>query len=398
MALDATQIAFLRTEAGRELLGQAGALSGELLTRLTRLRRHWAPDQASAALELLALRERGRAKFRQAPEMFFTPEGLEQASGETIAQWRASRFPSGARVLDLCCGNGGDAVALGARGSVLAFDMNPAAALCAKANAEACGVADRVHVACADVTHLRLSESGADATFFDPSRRRDGKRIRTAEAYAPPLDFIDVLRAEIPDLAVKVSPALEDGVIEAFQAEGGRVEFVSDRGECKEAILWFGGLGPRAARSATLLPQGFSLVADPTAPPPGVITPRAWLYEPNAAVIRAHLIAETAALVQGSQVDAQIAYLTGEEHVRSPFTTAYPVLEWLPFSAKRIQTRLKALGRRVIAIKRRGVPLEPADLKRQLTGAGDLEAVVVLTRVNGAPAAILCAPPEPSDV
>src|SRR5207244_3218145 len=106
--------------------------------------------------------------------------------------------------------------------------------------------------------------------------RRDGKRVRTAEAYAPPLDFIHTIRAAVPDLAVKVSPALDDGVIEAFQAEGGRVEFVSDRGECKEAILWFGGLGPHEARSATLLPQGLSLAVDPMMPRPLVTTPRAW--------------------------------------------------------------------------------------------------------------------------
>src|SRR5205085_6882832 len=132
----------------------------------------------------------------------------------------------------------------------------------------------------------------------------------------------------------------------------------------KEAILWFGNVGPTAVRSATLLPQAVSLVADPNAPRPEVTTPRAWLYEPNAAVVRAHLIAEMAALIRGTQVDSQIAYLTGDERVLSPFATAYPVLEWLPFSAKRIQARLKALGRRVVAIKRRGVPLEPEALAR----------------------------------
>ena len=50
--------------------------------------------------------------------------------------------------------------------------MNPAAALCARANADVYMVNDSVSVACADVTRLRPR---GDAAFFDPSRRREGR-------------------------------------------------------------------------------------------------------------------------------------------------------------------------------------------------------------------------------
>jgi len=382
--LDAPRMAYLKSEAGAELLAEAAALSGSLLNRLTRLRRRYPPDLASAALELLELRARAAPKFSRAAAMFFTPEGLEQSSSETIARWRAARFPTGATVLDLCCGIGGDALALGAHGQTLAFDFDSTTALCARANACVYDAGATVAVACADVTKLRLR---GDAAFFDPSRRREGRRVREAGLYSPPLEFLHTLCAAIPDVAVKVSPALDDGTLDSF---GGRVEFVSDRGECKEAVLWFGALGPDAARSATLLPASVSLAADPGASPPPVTEPRAWLYEPDAAVVRAHLMAELAERLQASQVDPQIAYLTADRRVDTPYATAYRVIEWLPFNLKRVQARLRALGRRVVAIKRRGVPLEPAELAGHLTAAGDLPAVVVLTRIHDRPAAILC--------
>src|SRR5437660_870865 len=79
------QLAFLASEPGRELLTEASNAEGDLLTRLTRLRRRYAPDLAAAAVELLKLRDRAAAKFTIADRMLFTPEGLEQSSSERIA-------------------------------------------------------------------------------------------------------------------------------------------------------------------------------------------------------------------------------------------------------------------------------------------------------------------------
>src|SRR5437016_5312921 len=106
----------LRGAEGKQLLTEAAALPPDRLTRLSRLRRRYPADMAAAAVELLELRRRARTKFTRAQAMWFTPEGLEQSTGETVAQYRAARFPAGMPVLDACCGIGGDAVALAARG------------------------------------------------------------------------------------------------------------------------------------------------------------------------------------------------------------------------------------------------------------------------------------------
>ena len=82
--------------------------------------------------------------------------------------------PSGSRrwacgtLADLCCGIGGDAIALARAGiRVLAVDRDPLACAAARANAEALGLAELIEVRCADVTEV--DTAGYDAVFVDPA-------------------------------------------------------------------------------------------------------------------------------------------------------------------------------------------------------------------------------------
>src|SRR5947209_2686723 len=103
----ATAIAFLRYAEGAAALRAAADLDlrgGAFLRELTRLRRHLPPEQAAAVLEQVALRRRAAAKFSRAAGMLFTRDGLEQASGEVVAEHSAARYSGYACVGDLCCG------------------------------------------------------------------------------------------------------------------------------------------------------------------------------------------------------------------------------------------------------------------------------------------------------
>ena len=63
------------------------------------------------------------------------------------------------------------------------------------------------------------------------------RRVSDPDDYQPPLRWLATLRDYFESVAVKVSPAIDD---EAFAYPDVHVEFISDRGECKEAVLWFG--------------------------------------------------------------------------------------------------------------------------------------------------------------
>jgi SAM-dependent methyltransferase len=426
----AEALAWLATPDGDAALAEAAALPPDRLTRITRLRRRYPAEVAAAAVELLELRARARVKFAHADAMFFTPEGLEQSTGEAIAAYRANAFPPEASILDACCGIGGDALALVRRGPVLAVDRNPAALVCARANARLASepTSYPLYPLCADVTTLdlaRLRSVGFGSAFFDPSRRTDSptgerRRARRSEDYAPPLSWLETLRATLPALAVKVSPAIDDAVLERYH--DARIDFISAQGECKEAVLWFGPLAEACDRRADMEGRGetstqpgtpglqnrrVTILRSGQAPvrlapfacdPPPPSAPRAWLYEPDPAVIRAHLVPQVAALVHAGPIESGIAYLTADAYRDvSPLATAYRILDWMPFHLKNIQARLRALGRHVAAIKKRGVPLVPEDLRKRLTGAeaGSAPAVVVLTRKAGKPIALLCEPACP---
>src|ERR1019366_2452459 len=109
------RFALLRSPPGRELLGLLAeqSVTPDTALRLgTELRRRYPADLVAAAIAQHELRLQARAKFSRAMQMFFTRPGLEQSSSEVVARHRAARYASFERVADLCCGIGGDLLAL----------------------------------------------------------------------------------------------------------------------------------------------------------------------------------------------------------------------------------------------------------------------------------------------
>jgi hypothetical protein len=143
-------------------------------------------------------------------------------------------------------------------------------------------------------------------------------------------------------------------------------------------------------RCATLLPGGHTLSS---AEYPGddvpVIPPATYLYEPDGALIRAHLVQPLARHLGAAQIDPHIAYLTSNTYQRTPFARCFNVEAWFPFQLKRLRHYLRTnhVGR--VTIKKRGSPLEPDALRQQLRLRGDEHRVLFLTHVLGQPAVLV---------
>jgi SAM-dependent methyltransferase len=316
--------------------------------------------------------------------MFFTPNGLEQATRADVAAHRAARFAAQGvrRVADLGCGVGGDALALARAGvTVLAVDRDPLTCAVAQANAEALGLADRVEVRCADVTSVPLD--GCDAVFADPARRSGRGRIFDPEAYSPPLSWAVGTVRGAGRGALKVAPGIPHEAV----PEDAEAEWVSHEGDVKEAVLWFGGPDAGGVR-ATLLPAGDTLhgrgLPDPEQGPVG-----RYLYEPDGAVIRAHLVAEVAEQVDGRLIDPTIAYVTSDTLTRTPYARAYEITDALPFNLKKLRALLREREVGTLTVKKRGSPVEPEELRRKMKPKGPNAATVFLTRAAGAPTMLL---------
>ena len=105
--------------------------------------------------------------------------------------------------------------------------------------------------------------------------------------------------------------------------------------------------------------------------------------------VRAGLVADLAAQLDAFQIDPDIAYLTAEKKQPTPFARAWAVEAWFPFGLKRLRSYLRErhIGR--VTVKKRGSPLQPEALIRDLRLSGDQERVVFLTHLHGAPVVVI---------
>ncbi|HEV2909183.1 MAG TPA: class I SAM-dependent methyltransferase [Candidatus Eremiobacteraceae bacterium] len=395
---------WLATPAGEALLAELGGFTeARAAAAAAFARKRTDASRAAAALTTAFARRRAVAagKFSRADKMFFTHAGYEQASSEALARHRAARFANHARVVDLCSGIGSDSIALaaalGTSGRVDGVDMDEDALACARHNAQIYDVQATAIFHQADALAWAL---GADAAFADPSRRSARGRARHGDEYQPPLPAILARAKEIPDhaMGVKIAPGLrvdEDGLRELCGAPV-ELEYLSERGECKEAAVWCGALARRhGARSATVIDAGGTHVLDGAPLPAMVRSLERYLGEPDPAVIRAGLIGTLCERVGAAVLDPDVAYVTAERADDDPYVRWYEVIEALPFGVKRLRALLRARGIGSLVIKTRAFPMRPDEIAAALKLRGDEAAVLACTTIGGVKTAIVCRAPSP---
>ena len=387
------ELAELRSPEGRALVAsltpydEAGALAAG---QAARRQGHPAPLVAAAQSQA-RLRTRARLRFGPpADRLWWSADTLEQATRPPVAARRAARFaaalPAGSLVADLGCGAGSDTWALAAAGlRVLAVDRDPLAAALAAANADEGGLADRVEVRCGDVRELDLST--VDAWFADPARRAGGRRVLDPEGWSPPWSWVVDTATRVPAGMAKVAP----GIDHAALPTGTTTEWVSDGGDLLEACVAWGPLAdPAVGRRAALLPGGDVLIDSGGVPEPRIGPPGAYLLEPDPAVIRAGLVSVVAVALDGWLLDPRIAYIATDADRTSPYAVRYEVLGEAPFALKSLRAHLRGLGYGDVIVKKRGVAVEPEELRRRLRLGGDgPTATLVLTRTDAGPLALL---------
>lgn len=385
MDLDAFR--WLLTDDGQALLARAGEYAGDdPLAAQTRLRATATPEQAAAALTQATLRRRAEPKFGElAARMYFTPDGLEQATRPAVARHRAARLQAfdAETLVDLGCGIGGDLIASAEAGVVCAgVDLDPVRVAVAEANLAALGLPGAVMVADA----VDVDTSPFSVAFADPARRSARGRSFSVDDWTPPWPFVERLLRR--DSCVKVAPGIPHDLVPA----GVEAEWVSDHGEVKEAALWSGSLATTARRATVIGRGGLATLTDEDPVADEVRVVGDFLYEPDGAVIRAGLVTAVAAGVGGGLVDPHIAYVTGDQAFRSPFARGYRVVEELPYREKQLKAALRERDVGRLTIKKRGVDVVPEELRKRLSLSGDAEATLVLTRVAGSGTALLVQP------
>jgi hypothetical protein len=394
------QLRALATADGAAALSRAAELLAartDAVTALSRLRAEVGTDLAGPAWGIARQRDRARATFgADADRLLFTGDTLEQAGRPALADRRATRLLAGgaSSVADLGCAAGTDTMALlraGAR--VVAVDRDPVARELTRLNTAALGLAG-VAVLDADVVDLVAAAddgrvAGCDAAVLDPARRAGGRRLLDPDRWSPPWSTVTALLDRVPATAVKVAPGLDHDRV----PEGVEAEWVSVGGSIVEALLWGRGLSTTWRRATLLRDERFAEVTADADPGPADVGPvHGWLHEPDPALIRSGLMSLVAAEAGATLVDPTIAYLTSDGPAASPWLSSYRITDVLPFNLKRLKAHLRTRGVGRVVVKKRGSPIEPETLARQLRGSGSGSCVVVVTRVAGAPTVLVCEP------
>ncbi len=404
--------------------GEAGALLVELAdadaplhSLVAKLRGRLSFQRTHLLLEQVELRRRAAAKFTHAARMFFTRLGLEQATDEWVAAYKASRFTeqraglslsnAPPAIADLCCGIGGDLSALAQQGPAIGVDHNPIAAHFAAINAGA--PVEEIDVADFDLNDFF-------AWHIDPDRRPTGRRTTSLDFSQPNLAIIEQMLARAPRAAVKLAPATK---VPDYWTERCELEWISRDRECRQLVAWHGPLAHTPGmRRATILPAAChsalssrprvglaprTLTGMPNRPIPVVRAVDRYIFDIDAAVLAAHLQGVLVAEHDLSALAAGSTYLTGPRPIDDAALACFEVSDVLPLEVRRLARHIadRAIGQ--LEIKKRGVEIDPEKLRRELKLRGNNEATLLITNVDGRYAAILAqrvhaTPPRSGDI
>jgi hypothetical protein len=378
----------LTTDEGRRLLEEVAAVRSIRPAELDRLRKLAPAGLVSAAVRLTTARRKAAGKFERGDRMWVEPIGLEQATAEPVARYKAMRFQDAPIIVDLCAGIGADAVALAHQAGVLAVDLDPGMCRRLRWNAEVYGVADTLLAVRARAESFPIP-AGA-RVHLDPDRRfeRD-RRAWALEDYAPGPAYWASLIDRVPGGAIKLSPAADFNRLFP-PASGCEVNLISLGGECKEATVWFGELAD-GRRRATRLPEWESWTdrdnLDPE--PPGVSAVSGFVFDPDPSLIRAGLLDGFARRHGLSRIADGVDYLTGPDPVDTAFLSAFAVREVSPMDLKHLRRMIRRHDVGTLEIKVRGIDLTPESLRARLKPSGSEFATLLIVGGPGPARAVL---------
>lgn len=328
-----------------------------------------------AMAEQIACRKKAAVKLPSLSlfPLLYTRLGLEQASGERAAEWKVSLM-KGHRAIDLTGGLGIDTLFLARRfGEVVSCERSEALARLAEANRRTMGIANvETRIGDSEALLDGYAADSFDWVLVDPARREHGGRSAGLSASSPDVVLLhDLMLRKARRVCIKASPALEISGLEAQLPALSTVIAVSVAGECKEVLLLLdreheAGRTPEV-RAVCLGEATFEIASFGDEPPARVVaeTPSAWLYEPDAAIIKARLTGELARQLHLEFLNRTVDYLTSARLVERFPGRSFRIEAYRSFRPKSFRKELAELGITNAAIQRRDFPLSVEELRKR---------------------------------
>ena len=348
-----------------------------------------------AMAEQLACRQRAVKKLPTLSQhnLLYAPLALEQASGERTAAYKASLM-SGKRAIDLSGGLGVDAMSL-ARvfHEVIYCERDPLLCELVTHNLNVLGI---MNVAVNHGDSLTLLESFADDyfdwIFVDPARREQGQRSIALESTSP--DVVahhNLLLRKAQSLCIKASPALEISGLKSLLPSLQQVVVVSVDRECKEILLLLERNEPTdkpvTVKAVCLNSDSenvIEIIGDGEAQRVVTEAIKAYLYEPDPAIIKAKLSAVLAQNHGLEFVNQMVDYLTSDRKIECFPGRKFRVVECIPYKPKSFKAFLQQHSIAGASIQRRDFPVSAEELRKKYRLREDERAFLFFTKDSSA--------------
>jgi hypothetical protein len=159
-------------------------------------------------------------------------------------------------------------------------------------------------------------------------------------------------------------------------------------------MVWFGELARNpGGRTATVFAAGLAeprtICGEANVDVPPAASLGRYVFEPHAAVLAASLTGVLAKTHGLNCVSPGIAYLTGDRLVVDPVLAGFEVTEVLPLDPKHLRDAIRERGIGNLEVKKRGVKIDPNEVRKQIHPRGDNTATLIITPVKKKIVAIL---------
>lgn len=305
----------------------------------------------------------------------------EQCSSELTATYKASLMTNGQKLMaDLTGGYGVDTYFLSER-----FEHTDYV----EQNAELCRIAEHnfanksidIHNSTAE--EFLASAGQYDLIFLDPARRdsHGGKVFRLEDCTPNVVELLPTLLSHSKRLMLKLSPMLDiSQAVNTLSAVNWDIHIVAIKNEVKEVLLLSGGNGTITAIDLSEPEKAFVFTKDEEKE--STITynlfPTTYLYEPNAAILKAGAYKLVAQRFGLQKLDVNTHLYASDQVVENFPGRVWKIKEPTPSLPK---------GKELYQanVLTRNYPLTPEQLKKKLHLRDGGTAFVIGCRVNGKP-------------
>ena len=323
------------------------------------------------ALDQIAGRQKARTKipsWAAIDGIVYPPHiSMEQCSSEQTARYKAQIAGKGAKMVDLTAGFGVD-MAFMSDGFKEAIHIEQQPQLCAisSENYKRLGM-HHIQVVCSDGVEYLHQMEHADLIFIDPARRNQhgGRTYDIADCTPNVLEIIDEMLEKADRVMIKLSPMLDWQKAVSDVGHVSEVHIVSVGNECKELLLIVEKteaplkiycINDDSIFSYTFNDEIGDFCEKPTSP--------AYLYEPNASVMKAGCFDLISKRFGISQPDANSHLFISDKAIENFPGRGFVIDRICTLNKRELKETLTGIDKANIAT--RNFPLSVADLRKRL--------------------------------